>query len=317
MPPLPSADEATRILSRDDSQTTLNLYKTLVLPAERRAVERFTAVCDQSNAPLKAPIVVYARLVGYLMLYPPSDIARTTLTREVASCNDPDKSDPIQALYELGETYTNHIITLFKSARGTTPSPASHSSGYACDLLGANCPQTLQLAPRDHASAKQSALARDNFRCMVSGKVDDISERAGFTQRLPNEMFTITQCCHIFPDGLGDILQSRAGCAEYANSSLWTFLDRLGYRDVCEELMRPTVGTNLHRLENILTLESYAHLLFGRLDLWFEAMEGQPNLYRLHAACCRIVHMSGAADYFDPISREMEEIGVLAEDVVA
>ncbi|KAL7280247.1 hypothetical protein ACG7TL_006667 [Trametes sanguinea] len=251
MPPLPSAREASEILP-PDAETALSLYSTLILPAERLAVERLEASGDKPNAPLSAP-VVYARVVGYMLLYPLSDIARSTVTRDVASCNNLDKSNPIQALYELGETYTKHIITLCK--------------------------------------------------------VDDLSESAGLTQRLPNEMITITQCCHIFPDALGDISRTRAGSKEHAVASVWTFLDRFGYQDVCEELMGATAGANLHRLENILTLESNAHVLFDRLDLWFEAVEGQ-----LHAACCRIAHMSGAADYVDLIFREMEEIGVLAED---
>ena len=34
----------------------------------------------------------------------------------------------------------------------------------------------------------------------------------------------------------------------------------------------------------------------------------------IHAACCKVAHMSGAADYLDKVVRDMEMIGVLAED---
>ena len=34
----------------------------------------------------------------------------------------------------------------------------------------------------------------------------------------------------------------------------------------------------------------------------------------LHAAACKVAHMSGAADHFQKIDRALEEDGVLAED---
>lgn len=39
-----------------------------------------------------------------------------------------------------------------------------------------------------------------------------------------------------------------------------------------------------------------------------------PRYLALHAACARVAHMSGAAEYIDRIFREMEETGVLAND---
>ena len=34
----------------------------------------------------------------------------------------------------------------------------------------------------------------------------------------------------------------------------------------------------------------------------------------IHAACCKVAHMSGAAEYLDRVMRDMEELPVLAED---
>jgi hypothetical protein len=39
-----------------------------------------------------------------------------------------------------------------------------------------------------------------------------------------------------------------------------------------------------------------------------------PKLLALHAACARVCVMSGAAEYFDKIRSDMEELPVLAED---
>ncbi|KAI9058870.1 hypothetical protein FKP32DRAFT_1597177 [Trametes sanguinea] len=347
MSALPSVSEAAEILPRDAS-TALNLYELLILPAEKAALDRLG--CDNANTRTVAPSVVYARVVGYLLLYPPSDVARSAVTEDIASCRSPDQQDAFNALYELGAMYTKQFIVLFRSARGKTPTPSDHPSRASFDRLQTDNPQAPQPSPRDHSSAKKSALVRDNYRCMLSHKVDELSERAGLTRRLPNEQFAATQCCHIIPDALGNVSCERTGNNEHAPASVWTILGRFGYRDVCEELGGATAGTNLHRLENVLTLEQLAHTLFDRLDLWFEEMEGEPHVYRvglvpsrtpadfgypdrvrfeshrpglalpsprylkLHAACCRLAHLSGAAEYVDLLFREMEESGVLAED---
>jgi len=39
-----------------------------------------------------------------------------------------------------------------------------------------------------------------------------------------------------------------------------------------------------------------------------------PQLLALHAACARVAHMSGAAEFFDELERDVEETEVLAFD---
>jgi len=39
-----------------------------------------------------------------------------------------------------------------------------------------------------------------------------------------------------------------------------------------------------------------------------------PELIALHAACARVAHMSGAAEYLDMLERDAEEMTVLASD---
>jgi hypothetical protein len=39
-----------------------------------------------------------------------------------------------------------------------------------------------------------------------------------------------------------------------------------------------------------------------------------PDLIALHAACARVAHMSGAAEYLDRLERDVEETTVLAND---
>ena len=42
---------------------------------------------------------------------------------------------------------------------------------------------------------------------------------------------------------------------------MWRTLHRFGYKDICEELGAATTATNLHRLENVLTLDPFVHQL--------------------------------------------------------
>ncbi len=39
-----------------------------------------------------------------------------------------------------------------------------------------------------------------------------------------------------------------------------------------------------------------------------------PDLIGLHAACARVAHLSGAAEYFDRLERDVEDATVLASD---
>ncbi|KAK0199644.1 hypothetical protein DFS33DRAFT_1363862 [Desarmillaria ectypa] len=115
--------------------------------------------------------------------------------------------------------------------------------------------------------------------------------------------------------------------------------------------------TGIHRLDNILTLCCDLYDAFDQLILWLQATKDQPNTYvaetvslgvsrslpsrvvtfaspdpealplpspaylAIHAACCRIAHMSGAAGYAEKVLRDEEEtreqiqrMGILAED---
>jgi hypothetical protein len=39
-----------------------------------------------------------------------------------------------------------------------------------------------------------------------------------------------------------------------------------------------------------------------------------PQLLALHATCCKVAHLSGSAEYIDTVYRDVDEIGVLAND---
>ncbi|RPD55394.1 hypothetical protein L227DRAFT_510242, partial [Lentinus tigrinus ALCF2SS1-6] len=194
------------------------------------------------------------------------------------------------------------------------------------------------------------ALLRDDFRCMVTGKIDLHGVSLHLVEMPPPSPTTVTECAHIFPQSLGFPSGGHYGADEDVLqknhvATTWAILNRFGYTGMEEEL----AGSSIHRLENVLTLDAVLHHFFDQLYLWFEAVPDKPHTYRIetrppyfpdpsevprevtftsrynlplpspkylriHAACCRIAHLSGAVEYLDKVYRDREDLGVLAED---
>ncbi|KIO15597.1 hypothetical protein M407DRAFT_237050 [Tulasnella calospora MUT 4182] len=197
------------------------------------------------------------------------------------------------------------------------------------------------------------ALKRDNYRCVVTGSYDGATfqkrRKTDPTFKVDSTQFT--QAAHIFPDSLNqnltwsDDLPGKK--AEYS-ATAWAVVQRFGKVSVITESLN---GPDIHRVENVLTMCLSAHELFDKLELWFEATN-VPNTYnmcsndegnfelvnppvlrqvtlsstsdliplpnshylRIHAACAKVAHLSGAAEYLETILDEWEERPVLASD---
>jgi len=162
-----------------------------------------------------------------------------------------------------------------------------------------------------------------------------------------NKGLITTNCAHIFAESTN---QNISGDNEGSNkhhyaASMWAVMDRFGYRQIPFELN----GNNIHRLENVLTLDIGIHSLFDELKLWFEPT-GIPDTYKLgapnsryilphyrttmtfttrdpeklplpspeylaiHAACARVANLSGAGEHIDKVLRELEDTKVLSKD---
>ncbi|PBK64878.1 hypothetical protein ARMSODRAFT_853075, partial [Armillaria solidipes] len=190
------------------------------------------------------------------------------------------------------------------------------------------------------------ALLRDGFHCMLKTNMYDVEyldrKLSAVLARNPNCDAEPLKCAHIFPEAfnsnLGENDEFRSDKHEWV-SPVWAVVRMIGIQ--MEELN----GTGIHRLENSLTLCSGFFEYFNRLALWLQAVD-QPHTYvvvstspatlrrlpsrvvtfttpdpealplpspvylAIHAACCRIARMSGAADYVDKVLREKEELRV-------
>jgi len=154
-----------------------------------------------------------------------------------------------------------------------------------------------------------------------------------------------TQAAHIFPASTNKHIatgEERHPKTDYA-ATAWAVVDRFGGVKVTEELN----GANIHRLGNVMTMQVDVHMKFDSLGIWFEET-GTPNKYnicarrqanlaglpptvtftttdprlplpdprylRVHAACARVAHLSGAGECIDRVIRDMQYTDVLAPD---
>lgn len=92
-----AADAASLLLGGSPIPEPLSVYEHVILPAES------AALLKTDEAP-----IVYVRVLGYLLLPPPSEEARRCLTLELDSCNSAD--DPSKAVFELGAMYLAYFI---------------------------------------------------------------------------------------------------------------------------------------------------------------------------------------------------------------
>ncbi|KAJ2973625.1 hypothetical protein NUW54_g12032 [Trametes sanguinea] len=149
--------------------------------------------------------LVHARVLGYLLLYPPSQEARRSLVLDLASWQRADVNKRHEAVVELGAKYLKHFISIFRKSPADTPTPSSYPSPPSFHRAAEDCPEDLQRVPRDHSRAKASALVRDNYRCMVTGVPDMDAVSLNLTPASPDGDFTVTRCSYIFPEALGNM----------------------------------------------------------------------------------------------------------------
>ncbi|KAJ3906631.1 hypothetical protein F5879DRAFT_876955 [Lentinula edodes] len=297
------------------------------------AAERLTLLTTKDN---KAKLVSL-RVLGYLVLLAPGPDHKA-LAEIATAVRTTDLSD----LYVLGEIYSDCFVRSFYKVKGSqTPFTPSHPSRPSFDARVQEIKATILQAPKNHSEAKDKALVRDGYRCVVTGTID--TECKGFFDltELKKSGTLRTECAHIIPEATYFGLD-KGKTKDYSASVLAVF-DRFGVQfDKLNE-------GNIHSLWNVMTLVQPIHDSFDRLELWFEATDNEheyfikttdetnrllselngpitltssdpnvplpdPKLLAFHAAACRVAYLSGATEYMEEILRDFERLNVLAED---
>ncbi|KAG7440318.1 uncharacterized protein BT62DRAFT_1050811 [Guyanagaster necrorhizus] len=294
--------------------------------------------------------LVNVRIMGHLLKVGPTDAAKSHISTTINS----EATD--EALIARGAFYDRFFIRTCWLVKGPTPQESTDHSRPSFRQTLAEVQKQLQRSPSDHQEAKKSALARDNYRCLLSGTMDLNSylDHDELRAQLPEGM-----CAHIFSEstnvGMDDPMKIFSSCSVVSSDLLcpkkdyaanaWTIIKHFGFSNILKDLE----GGNIHRLENILTLQYDLHVHFDNLALWLEPTVRFPhfllsrltnsqdieNRYKvgttmdyifelrivprfvdftstrsdlplpskeylcIHAACCRVAHMSGAVEYLN------------------
>ncbi|KAI0298233.1 hypothetical protein BC826DRAFT_1103163 [Russula brevipes] len=271
------------------------------------------------------------RILGFLLLNAPNQDVRIEVTKSILSCGDGS------SLVDLGSFFERNVILPFMKHKGRTPISSDHSSRPSFEDVKSQVKINISEAPKNHKDAKEHALIRDNWGCVVTGFPDHRAPQA--------ESGINTHCAYIIPEatffGVEPKCEENTVALDYS-ASILAILSRFRY-DISS-----FNGEKYHSLTNVMTMQSDMHDAFNRLKFYLEATSqkdcyetkcfGRPPPFQvfqfvtfttndpehlpvpapeslsLHATCCKVAHLSGAAEYIDMIYRDAGEMGVLAPD---
>ncbi|KAJ7262645.1 hypothetical protein B0H12DRAFT_1103967 [Mycena haematopus] len=178
-------------------------------------------------------------------------------------------------IYTLGLRYRNHLLRVFRSNGGPLPEVSEHPSRPSLEVMRQRIVKEMA-TPTTLSGAKQRALLRDGYRCMITGGYDfescDIYPELAARADAQNVHRMYTECAHIFSETAQDSEKK----IDYAAGVL-QILRTFGLNDKVENL----VGGNVHKHFNILTMGSDLHKAFDRMQFWLEEVPGQTNTYNV------------------------------------
>jgi len=255
----------------------------LLLAAEDAALKKDTRPAKYRDE------LVGVRVLGFFLLdfYKHSNyhqiglIPYKRLVREVLSCfavSVTDNEAVFKAVFELGLSYRNHLIRVFRSNSGPRPSASSHASRPSFDQMKLEMIKRMQKADKSKSDVKSAALFRDGYRCMITGAYD-LGSCVKFPEILALSKVGVgsvsTECAHLFSESAQDGDKP----SEYAGTA-FTMLKMFGLEHEVEKLL----GGRVNTLSNVLTLSHDMHEAFDRFAIWLEEVPGQENNYIVEMA---------------------------------
>ncbi|KAI4521694.1 hypothetical protein K525DRAFT_200608 [Schizophyllum commune Loenen D] len=268
-------------------------------------------------------------------------VAYLRLFRKYKGCTPSHSSHPSRSSFDRRrEALETQIV----------PTPMNHSEARRralerdndqCMFTKKFSDQSALYLPTSSPATKQAIIdAASAFPRGVTREVMETNPFAGVGDSI--------ECAHILSESTNQDINAQAYKRAWA-ASVWSVLESFGHPEICEEL----AGDHAHRLENVFSLTYAMHDRFDRMVIWLEALgdnryqangavQYEPiflnavystdgiiefttpdatayplpsqHYIELHAAACKVAHMSGAAGLFDEFDEALDEDGVLAED---
>ncbi|KAG8932747.1 hypothetical protein FRC03_007550 [Tulasnella sp. 419] len=286
--------------------------------------------------------LVCARFLGYMILEAPTDVGRLNFANELMT----DSKDA--ALCGLAKFYIDHFVRCFKAMKRRTPAPSDPPTRASTDERQDSLREQPTVDVQNHQVAKQKALIRDGYRCVLTGHYDREAylKIPSVKEEVDSDGCTVvvTRATQILPEAINaGFSGEKEGVKDEYSPSIWAALERFGQAFLPRELE----GADIHRLENIITMDMNKQVLFDSLQFWLEPTDTpnhyklnaalprylqdvpsfvtlsssdpelplpSPHYLRIHATCARVAHFSGADKYVDSVLTDLEQLGVLAAD---
>ncbi|OAX34547.1 hypothetical protein K503DRAFT_724325 [Rhizopogon vinicolor AM-OR11-026] len=200
---------------------------------------------------------------------------------------------------------------------------------------------SLHEVPQSHDEARERALFRDDYRCILTGiydirsylKSEKLRKAADMSYANGNARLPAVSIhpAYILPQTMDVSLassESEGGGDEYRYAAeVWTLMQHIGEGLIPEEFDE----AKIHCLENVMTLAINEHEYFTKFHIWLEESPTphsyvvnsicpsvlgtpqtvsfttsdpvyfplpSPQYLRLHAACARVLYLSGATEFF-------------------
>ncbi|KAF9643148.1 hypothetical protein BDM02DRAFT_3104817 [Thelephora ganbajun] len=190
--------------------------------------------------------------------------------------------DGDNVIFEVGRRYRDRLIRTFRSSCKPYPAPSLHPSRPSYDKLEDMIRDSMKPTGKDYRITRKKALARDGFRCMITGLFDVAS--LGHNVELQHENETLggmpvaVETSHILNEsttqGVGT--SERRSVTHYA-AGVMAILRQfgLGHLSLALEAI-----DGVHETWNLLSLQHDLHNKFDLLGLWFESTD-EPNCYKV------------------------------------
>ncbi|CUA75447.1 hypothetical protein RSOLAG22IIIB_11739 [Rhizoctonia solani] len=285
--------------------------------------------------PLEEHNLVHIRILGYMLIHAPDENGRLNIAHDINNCaTDQDVLELGKSIFKFFAQYFT-FIDIMKSR--------SPHIDY-CQIEGSS---SVTPTPGTYSEAKNNALVRDNYRCMLTGIVDATTydNRPALREQLGNNPppnVDETECWHILPQYIISDIHSdqekRIDCP-----AIFKVLERFGgisYHEIIKH--------GVHHWSNLMTVQLDLLASLNRLQVWLDPVKGLENTYTigrrhpgirpdvsptiiftasaptlplpdrrylaLHAACAKVAHLSGASEAISLLGNKQEHDGVLSED---
>ncbi|KAI0757946.1 hypothetical protein C8Q74DRAFT_1451960 [Fomes fomentarius] len=346
-----SLPPAQDVFNEPDHENCKSLYATIILPAEAAAV-RLLPTSDLARRDLVVLRLVGYLLIHYALFSP--EAREPMEKAIASCNTYPNDVITRIKLCELGEFYFDHLIRPMKKSQGRTATPTSHltrpSFDRSIDAIRENITPSSsrggvkkKALVRDGYCCMVTGLPDLDYQLSVDD--DDDDDRVLVTTQCCHIIpFSVNSFndereetfgykfdgiaifwgilkmfgYHLQPELAGDKI-NRLENVMTLSVSIHGLFDDLNFWLEEVEGKKDTYRTCLpSRIDNArrrkqLCLPPEVHFISHSVDNSEQALP-DPRYLRLRAACCKVAHLSGAAEYLDEIYWDMDTIQVLAFD---